>query len=600
MAPIFASADIATLVSSFEPTIPTRNHPSLVRSRCGNGLITSQEVLTRFRRLLKTSTSRIKLSNLPTRLDVGTADWVIKCYDGDLYYGEDSQTLLAFTDIPPTLEKLKDRLRAGVWEFQRLASAVDVKLRSLEQLLALGTSAESVEYFQDDADGRRYVYTPSHLDSVQTTIRTELAENPQARVNLSQRHPSFPITLLETVASDAVVQEISADGTFETIDGDFFYVSSAFVSVITKKEEAARESEVQAAVEQLHDKGFFRSTSHNAIDDARYPRLHDIQERYMQVRGNSDNAVERIVQEDSDAVLLVVSSRLRELIETMKQSIPELTARAWRERQGSESTASLKTTIVEQAGDTSPSPELALHIIRSDHRPEIDRTVDSAIAEHEAEDDASFAILVQERLSAPLQLYTEGLGSVHDASLKQNLDVFLGDHFRRELVPSVLATMGDLRLLLDRARKRDVDKLQQSNNDAKTLSDVQAAVTKLSKKHKIDAPDTALVQRVKQETLQQRAKSIRSMKRGSDLLQNLIWVLLARQCPGLFMSSGKDTSRMIKQYISVGDVEVGRQLEMWRDVLKAGKEGAAELEAMRSLGMKAAMEAAGTQLADGQ
>jgi len=47
-------------------------------------------------------------------------------------------------------------------------------------------------------------------------------------------------------------------------------------------------------------------------------------------------------------------------------------------------------------------------------------------------------------------------------------------------------------------------------------------------------------------------------------------------------------------------VEVGRQLEMWRDVLKAGKEGAAELEAMRSLGMKAAMEAAGTQLADGQ
>lgn len=54
------------------------------------------------------------------------------------------------------------------------------------------------------------------------------------------------------------------------------------------------------------------------------------------------------------------------------------------------------------------------------------------------------------------------------------------------------------------------------------------------------------------------------------MLQNLIWVLLATTGPGLFISSGKDTSRMIKHYELVcEDTEVAGMLAIWRNKLKA-------------------------------
>ncbi|KAH0137418.1 hypothetical protein KCU82_g18288, partial [Aureobasidium melanogenum] len=79
------------------------------------------------------------------------------------------------------------------------------------------------------------------------------------------------------------------------------------------------------------------------------------------------------------------------------------------------------------------------------------------------------------------------------------------------------------------------------------------------------------------------------MKRSSDLLQNVIWVLLARQREGLYMSSGKDTSRMIKM-VKENDADAGAKLEVWRDLVKQGKDTDDTKKEMREVAANAVEE----------
>jgi hypothetical protein len=72
-------------------------------------------------------------------------------------------------------------------------------------------------------------------------------------------------------------------------------------------------------------------------------------------------------------------------------------------------------------------------------------------------------------------------------------------------------------------------------------------------------------------------------------LQNVIWILLAKGREGLYMSSGKDTSRMIKM-VKEKDVEAAGKLEEWKDLVKQGKDGEDTRREMRDLAAKAVEE----------
>jgi len=81
---------------------------------------------------------------------------------------------------------------------------------------------------------------------------------------------------------------------------------------------------------------------------------------------------------------------------------------------------------------------------------------------------------------------------------------------------------------------------------------------------------------------------MRKLPRASDILQNLVWVLLACATNGLYMSAGKDTTRMIRQYQAISDdVETAMKLSTWRDALKADKGDAEMVREMRSMAEEA-------------
>jgi hypothetical protein len=153
----------------------------------------------------------------------------------------------------------------------------------------------------------------------------------------------------------------------------------------------------------------------------------------------------------------------------------------------------------------------------------------------------------------------------------------------------VLRTIKHQNLITTKATLRDLDKFTEAVQAAKTLPEIITATAKLTRKQKIDQPSTSMLETRKREILTQKVAGMKKMKRGSDLLQNVIWILLAKGREGLYMSSGKDTSRMIKM-VKEGDAEAAGKLEEWKELVKQGKDTEDTRKEMRDVAARAVEE----------
>lgn len=587
MAPIFASADIAALVAAFPPPWPTKERPSLVRSLSGNNLADSRKVSARFRVLLETAPSRIRLIDIPSKLNVGKADWLLDYYDGPLYYTRDGLSLIPRAQADDILHNVEAKLHDGVVSVPSLISDADVSEHSMNSLLVNAPFADDIERL--DGDDKRYLYSRSYAARLGLSMKSAINNNGAERIDLTQRFPDVPMALLKTLADD-VASGVTAEGITEILNDRVVFVPSDYMASLEKQQHEDRDRQVQDAVDRLHGRDFYRLPGEPAGPEGQSEFLQAVKERFEDQFGVS---VIEVTANDGSLPTLILPSRLNETMETLRLAAPQEAANLWHKRDGSESTPSLTSTALESLAARSSS-EIATLLLRSSYRTGIESIVTGRISQLHDEDEKQASQRVRERLLAPVALYAEGLATVTEATLKQHLTEYLGEHFRREAIPVVTTTLRDERLLIDKSRKRDVEKMQQACAEAKTLSDVHTAVSKLARKQKITPPDHELLRRVKHQTLQQKAKAMRKMTRGSDLLQNLLWITMAQNRDGLFMSSGKDTTRMLKEYRSIGDAEIARKLEAWRDMLKAGREQKDDLEEMRKVAMKVAEGMCGT------
>ncbi|KAK5113146.1 hypothetical protein LTR85_010964 [Meristemomyces frigidus] len=577
MASIFASADIAVLVAAFPPPTPTRSQPSLVRSLSGNNLKDSRKVLARFKALLETAPSRIRLTDLPSRLGVAATDWLFDYYDGPLCHGA-NESLVPRPVADGILDDIRRQLQDTVLSRASLLFDIELSGQSLDTLLASAPDHnENLEFIDHTSGGKRYLYSRSYAARLVNGIQSTIVDKQSEGIDLTQRYPDVPNALLKSLADSAVHGTAGDQGRFEVMSGRVVFVPHGYAASLEGKNRVTRERQVQELADRLRDKGYC-PVSTETEDGTEM-----VQAVKSRIEGQLGETVVEITATDSRAVLLVQPKELAEAKDTLKLTAPQESARVWHERDGSSSTLALQDAVIRSLVRQVTS-EVALMLLRSTYREEVESVIANSFTKLEAEDQARFS---QAQLLAPIMLYANGIATVSEPILKQHLEEYLGEHFRREAVPAFVTSLRESRLLLDKSRKRDVEKMQAACAEAKTLADIHAAVAKLAKKQKLGLPDAELLSRFKQQTLQQKARAMKKMARGSDLLQNLIWILLAQVSEGLFMSSGKDTTRMIRHYQSVGDVESASKLEAWRDMLKAGKEKREDLEEMREMAMRA-------------
>ena len=578
MAPIFASPDIAALVSAFPPPLPVRERPSLVRSQSGNNVLDSRKVLARFRILLETSPARIRKADLPSKLGIEKAEWIYDCYDGELYYSKDLQSLIPEKEVHDILEGLRGRAREDFVELPAFASENDMSRQSCDRLL----HACGLRWFTL-ADGGQIVGAETLADGLQQQIQSDIANTSGERIDMTSLHAPIPESVLLALAGE-VLEKQDGEGSLAKEGERVVYTPSNYQSLQDKKQQELRASKIAAALNDLSIDGFCdveSEATNSQTQGAKQSMVTEITAKFRDDHG--DVQLMTMDQSSGDSNSVVVIAKESSVDEVMKELHEILTNLAKTRRQADRTLPSL-TALETDLCDETTYPGLTRRLLRSkEHRKMLEMTLTSVIRAAEGVESDEFTEICQSTLLGPIELYQRGLQTVPDQSLNERLNVYICEHFRNDTVPALAREVEKAGLLHDKARAKEMEKLTAACAQTKTVTDLQSAASKFSRKMKLPAPDATQLSDMKREILRQRLKDLQKTTRGSDVLINLIWILLAQQSDGLLMSAGKDTSRMIKHFQSIGDAEKGQRLQQWRDLLKADKQSHEDVQQMKAM-----------------
>jgi glutamyl/glutaminyl-tRNA synthetase len=577
MAPIFASPDIAAIVAAFPPPEPTKGQASLVRSASGEKLYNSQKVLARFETLLETSKDRIPINSLASLLGIRDADWLLAPYHGPLTYSRDGRTLIPNIELRSILDALVEATDRGFIDTLNWSAKHDIHKDSLQS--ALDREAETKEIqCHSPRPGKRYMFRQSNLGSTMTAVEEAIREARPEKCDLSSRLPDIPADLLDWAAR-SVAHSQDLDGDIDFINGKVIFTPSEYHSANQQKLEEARKKKIDQAIEDAENEGFTYLSDSNdqSIRSGVSARIS---------RAGIANKL-RVLDLDDESLVVATHSSFDEALKDLTDAAVKQTELLWNKNTDEPPS---DAQILSNLATTKP---LATHILNSNHRITITSAVHTTFSTLSATDRFDFVETVQLRLIAPIVLHAASLDAVTDDALKSRLDTYATEVLKTDILPAAIQHLRTSNLLQrDKSRTKDIEKFSLAISSAQSVADISSSSAKFCRKQKIDAPTPAQLREAKLQTVRTKLESMnrkRQAMRGSDILQNTIWILLCASVHKqsgqdvLFVSSGKDTTRMIKFYqgLAGSDADLAKQLEVWKDKLKSGQAGDEEIREMR-------------------
>jgi hypothetical protein len=576
---VFTEDDIRKLILSFPPPEPRPGKESLVRSLSGRNLVRSDAVAKRFHFLLQSATGPIFLNSLHNELGVHEVQWLLIQEDERIHYSTDRRRLLSESTQKAIYQSIHNELANGGVELDSIASEKDITVATLRRILAAQDANLPLQYLENGK-----TYDSKFLGKLKADVKKTI-EDAHEVVVLSEIFPQVPIVWLESTAKSLLSTEDSdALGVVEAVSGSLRFMPKTQLVQREGELKQAQDAYIQKAVTELEQNGYSEVTTSSRplilqkADDVDLTRA--IQEAIAQ----RDARLDIVELNTSKSSYLISQNALASRRSIIAARAAEAATEQWSSRRPGEE-VTFDSTSLPTSNDTSASLDLAI-LSSGDPENIIQSTFTSRILSLLDSTTTTFTTTIQSELLAPLRLYTQAADTITDTTLLPRVQEFIYDYARKELTPEVLRTIKHQNLITTKAVSRDLDKFSDAVTAAKTLSDLTTAVAKLSRKQKIDQPSASALQIRKRETLMQKVAAMKKMKRSSDLLQNVIWILLARDREGLYMSSGKDTSRMIKM-VREKDTEAAKKLEEWRDLVKQGKDTEDTKKEMRDVATSA-------------
>ena len=571
---VFASPDIAALVAAFPPPSPEKEQPSLVRSRSGNNVVNSVAILDRFRRLLELGPGRIKRSDLPARLGIERGDWLFHCYDGPIHHSNDKRYLITEPEYSQICIDLLSSCEERFTDLSIFASKANVAIESIDDFSHDPDDPDDFRRFRSATEPTSiFVGSQCLVEEVSSKLQSAIIGTDTDKVELTSLLPEVPKVVLRELIKDITNRNEDVQGNLEESNAGVTFVPFSYGAAERKKRLAAFESSIQKSLQSLESDGFCRVAQDNEQSDIIAKRWKD---RHPKLQ------LHTVSRDDPSTGIIVLQAPLDQTLDELQKNVT-----AFADKVDSRSDPLIDDQIKYELFTASSKPELASILLESEHVKTVEAALTPAVVDRQSKARKAFEEKFQILVMTHIHLYEKGLSTVVDTTLRDRLDHYLSDHFKEDIVPHFTKSARDDDLnKLSKSQLKDLDKLEQSCNQSKVLSDIQSAASKFAKKQKIDGASNDQIKRVKREIIENNVNALQKMKRGSDVLQNLIWILLAATSDGLFISSGKDTSRMIKQYQLVGDEEIGDKLVQWRDALRSGNETTDDIDAMKALGVR--------------
>ncbi|KAH0289075.1 hypothetical protein M436DRAFT_52131 [Aureobasidium namibiae CBS 147.97] len=580
--PVFTEDDIRKLILSFPPPEPRPGKESLVRSLSGRNLVRSDAVIKRFHSLLQSATGPVFLNSLHNELGVHEVQWLLTQEDERIHYSTDRRRLLPESIQIAIFQSVHNQLASSGVELDSIASEKDITVTTLRRILA---AQDANLVLKDLEDGK--TYDSKFLQKLETDIKKNI-EDAQETVVLSETYTQVPISWLESAAQSFVsTDDNNASGVVEVVSGRLRFTPKSQLVQLQGELKQAQNAYIFKAVAELERSGYVEvtiSSRPQILQNAEDVNLTRAIREAIALGDDSLNIVELSTPQSSFLISQDALSAKRSIIAARAA---DAASEQWSSRHPGEE-VTFDPTSLPTSNDTSAPLDQAI-LSSGDPEDTIASAFSSRILSLQTSTHSTFVTTIQSELLAPLKLYTIATDTISDSTLQPRVQEFVHDYVRKELTPQVLLTIKHQNLITTKSVSRDVDKFSEAVTAARTLQELNTATAKLARKQKIETPSAPALRNRKCEILMQKMAAMNKMKRSSDLLQNAIWILLAKGREGLYMSSGKDTSRMIKM-VREGDVEAARKLEEWKDVVKQGKDTEDTKREMRQVAAEAIEE----------
>ncbi|KAK6431062.1 hypothetical protein LTR95_012780, partial [Oleoguttula sp. CCFEE 5521] len=597
---IFASPDIAAIVAAFPPPGPARDQVTLLRCASGERLLNSKKLLGRLDRLLGSSEQRVPVSSLSAELGLRAIDIspLLSSHDSRLHYSNDLSHLLSGSEVERLLDDLRRACHTQFVDLVKWSRDRDVSPD-------LADDFDMASYTGNDHV--RYLYHQSLADQTKATIAEELERIRPEKCNLLRLLPNVPMFILERIA-----MELAADSTMrlsvESSRAGVTMMPAEWHAFQQRRMGDQAQARVERVVEAVTQTGFAKVDVGDG-DDGTLEQLSMnghalVNVRLTTFRTPQYHVVMRQDLLDEAAHLIRVSVKIliheqwaaKEVEPSIKLSDSSILATLNRLKLDSATDAdSHNPEIAQEFGANHGhgySPEITVDLCTivlesSQRKALVDDTTRATIDALVHDEQSGFSTIAQEGILSPLHLYEAGLSYIQDEALRErnaalSLQLILKDHLR-----PALARVKETHLCHDRRRAKDIQTFTSAITDeVATLDSLSAAVKMLQKKQSIPPPSKKQLQDVQVQVLQKATKALTPNKsRDSDILQHFLWVQFAHNLayftherqPALFVSGGKDTTRMIKALKALAPDSQGvRRGESFCEGLKKGTAGTME------------------------
>lgn len=545
----------------------------------------------KFEQILQTSRKPIASSALPGLLGIQDAQWVLDEYRSSLITSRDG--ILPEGAQEAILTSFRKRIEQDFVIMESFlafhginAGAFDKILDKHARIRALVMEVPSSE------DAPSYACRKNLWQIAQEDILKTMTSAGDTPIDIA--FPRMPDSLVDRIAKELISDSRNElRGQVERSSSGVHFIPEAAQLKHQNEKQRKRESLVNATADTLHKQGFYivpqtlletsgldRELAKTFIDDVvaahqiQYPETEVVELRPLP----NDAAQVSAAKRTALVTPTLLEARQKHLAERAAQLVEEI----WDNRALDEDLPQFSDSLDAKICSAEGYAELDRCIFHSAGGNHLGAVFANAFEELRQDAAEKAGELLRLRLLSPAALYATGVEGITDSTLQARIAEFVRDHLK-ELAAGVAVELEEQKAIASKTAYRDIDKFAQNAASSTSLDDVRSAIAKLVRKQKLSQPGPEVLAETKRDVLKQKTKAMKRMKRGSDLLQNLVWLLLASKREGLFMSSGKDTSRMIKLYQQTegADEEASKSLNGLRDVVKAGKETDEDKERMR-------------------
>lgn len=510
--------------------------------------------------------------------------------DAQLYQSTDGR-LIPQSTVEGIANKLKTRASRTYVELHTFAKQENVAFASIQNIIG-AYAGQDWPRVVIDVDHQSYLCSDGFADGIKSRISEAVTTSGSNMCDLTGAvGHSIPSPMVFALATEVVPEN---HGEIQFAGDHVVYLHSCDSCKAKKNHAQARTQQTAELIQQIDQHGYcvIAEPKEEVEDDDSLSRavLWDYQESHpgrglmhviASTRDEEEDGTERRRK------ILVEPAVLHEELGFLKQAMTNRTEVMWRSDPSAATLLNIINALEPSDFPNQPRSKLVALLLHSDYAQDLERSAQHQISELDREQHDIFIEIIERQIWCPLHLYAAGTIATLDPILKKDLEAFVTEHFRREIIPRAIESVIAQNLRFNPKRKEALTILNKARDDLQTFGQLQDTVVHIGDCLEISPPSESLVMKVKHASLRRTADAMQNLTSAVEIIQNLLWVLLATSGPGLFISSVKYTSRMIARYDAIGDPEITGLLNLWWAKVKEGKHDGEDLRQMKELGQEA-------------